>query len=52
MVINEQRSLQDIMARKKILFYGIGNQFKDCFELFRNKENIILFPFLALPDFF
>ena len=43
MVINEQRSLQDIMARKKILFYGIGNQFKDCFELFRNKENIILF---------
>lgn len=36
------RSLENILSRKRLLFYGIGNQFKECYKLFQNKE-IFLF---------
>ncbi len=38
----EQRHLQQIFKFKRLLFYGIGNQFKQCYKLFKNKD-VILF---------
>lgn len=39
----QRRGLDEILSRRKVLFYGIGNQFKECVRLFEGKVDIVLF---------
>lgn len=42
-MISRKRDLKEILSRERVLFYGIGNQFKDCLKLFEGKVQIFLF---------
>lgn len=42
-MISQKRDLKEILSRKRVLFYGIGNQFKDCLKLFEGKVEVFLF---------
>lgn len=39
----KKRNLEEILSREKVLFYGIGNQFRDCLNIFQEQKNIVLF---------
>ncbi len=38
----EERHLKQVLEYKRLLFYGIGNQFKQCYKLFKDK-NVMFF---------
>lgn len=40
---NQSRFLNDILSRKKVVFYGIGNQFRECIKEFEGQMEIYLF---------
>lgn len=42
-MINEKRSLKQILDKDRVIFYGIGNQFKECLKVFENKITLFLF---------
>lgn len=42
-LMNQRRDLKDIVSRERVIFYGIGNQFRECLKLFEGKTEIVLF---------
>ena len=39
--MKDTKSMENILSYSKIIFYGIGNQFKECYKLFEQKDTEI-----------
>ncbi len=44
--MKDTKSMENILSYSKIIFYGIGNQFKECYKLFEQKDTVLFDSFL------